>query len=56
MMPKLAIILIDARVIHIGSHGCGLMFVDFDRDTFTLLHTILFAEDCANPQPGSLAA
>ena len=47
---------VDARVIHAGSHGCGLMFVDFDRDTFMLLHALMFAEDGANQQPGSLAA
>ena len=47
---------IDARVIHAGSHGCGLMFVDFNRDAFMLLHGFMFAEDGANQQPGTLAA
>lgn len=47
---------VDARVIHAGSQGCGLMFVNFDRGTFMLLHALMFVDDGANRQPGTLAA
>lgn len=47
---------VDARVIHAGSHGCGLMFVDFNRDTFMLLHAFMFTENGTNQQRGSMAA
>lgn len=47
---------VDARIIHTDSQGCGVMFVDFDRDTFMLLHTLMFADQIAGPQQDPLAA
>ena len=47
---------VNARVIHTDSQGCGVMFIDFDRDTFTLLHTLMFPEQNAGQQPDPLAA
>lgn len=32
---------VEALVIYMNWHGCGLMFDGFDRNTFKFLHTIL---------------
>lgn len=35
---------VEALVIYMNGHGCGLMFSDFDRHTFRFLHTLIHAE------------
>lgn len=48
---------LDGRLVHRGLHGSGVMFVDFDRDTFLLLHTLMFAtQSIPDGQQGPLAA
>lgn len=34
---------IDALVIYMNGHGCGLMFDRFDRGTFRFLHRLMHA-------------
>lgn len=32
---------VEALVIYMNGHGCGLMFDGFDRGTFRFLHTLM---------------
>lgn len=49
---------VETRVMHTDSnnHGCGLMLVDFNRDTFLLLHTLMIAGQPADRLLDPLAA
>ena len=47
---------IDSRIIHTDSQGCGVMFVDFDRDTFMLLHALGFPRQNAGQLQDPMAA
>lgn len=48
---------LDGRIVHRGLHGGGVMFVDFDRDTFLLLHALMFAaQSTPDGQQDPLAA